>query len=163
MKGQRNYEAVKITVHLQWAWLWTNQLSFNVGKSHVMLIGSRHKLWNSDLCVFINGRQLSQVPSLKYLSVYIDKWQKLVYLISMFIRGCSLDCIVSIILYHSCPLSNELLGKLCCTFILPILDYCDVVWSSSSVQYLVPYVPSLPHVPFVPHVPHVLRRCTICV
>ena len=38
-------------------------------------------------------------------------------------------------LYRLCPLPNELLGKLYCTFILPILDYCDVVWSPSSVQY----------------------------
>ena len=38
-------------------------------------------------------------------------------------------------LYCLCPLSNELLGKLYCTFILPILDYCDVVWSPSPVQY----------------------------
>lgn len=59
-------------------WLRTNQLSLNVGKSHVMLIGSRQKLWDSDLCVVIDGRQLSQVPSFKYLCVYIDKnltWQ----------------------------------------------------------------------------------------
>ena len=38
-------------------------------------------------------------------------------------------------LYRLCPLPNELLGNLYCTFILPILDYCDVVWSPSSVQY----------------------------
>ena len=34
-----------------------------------------------------------------------------------------------------CSLSNELLGKLYCAFVLPLLDYCDVVWSPSSVQY----------------------------
>ena len=40
-------------------WLRTNQLSLNVGKSHVMLIGSRQKLRNSDLCVTVNDRQLT--------------------------------------------------------------------------------------------------------
>ena len=57
-------------------WLRTNQLSL---MCHVMLIGSRQKLWDRDLCININGRQLSQVPSFKYLGVYIDKnltWQK---------------------------------------------------------------------------------------
>ena len=49
--------------------LQTNQLSLTVGKSHVMLIGSQQKLQDSDLCVVINGRQLSGVPSLKYLGV----------------------------------------------------------------------------------------------
>ena len=34
-------------------WLRTNQLSLNVGKSHVMLIGSRQKLQDSDICVEI--------------------------------------------------------------------------------------------------------------
>ena len=38
-------------------------------------------------------------------------------------------------LYCLYPLSNELLGKLYCTFILPILDYCDVVWSPLFLQY----------------------------
>ena len=38
-------------------------------------------------------------------------------------------------LYCLCPLSNTLLGRLYCAFILPILDYCDLVWSPSSVQY----------------------------
>ena len=60
-------------------WLRTNQLSLNVGKSHVMLIGSRQKLRNSDLCVVVNDRQLSRVPSVKYLWLYVDEnltWQK---------------------------------------------------------------------------------------
>ena len=54
-------------------WLLTDQLSLNVGKSHVMLIGSQQKLRDSDLYVSINGRRLSRVPSLKYLGVLIDE------------------------------------------------------------------------------------------
>jgi len=46
----------------------------------------------------------------------------------MFIKGCSLDY------YRLCPLPNRLLGRLYCTFVLPLLDYCDVVWSPLSVQ-----------------------------
>ena len=60
-------------------WLRTNQLSLSVGKSHVMLIGFRQKLRDSDLCINISGKQLSRVPFLKYLGVYIDEnltWQK---------------------------------------------------------------------------------------
>ena len=38
-------------------------------------------------------------------------------------------------LYRLCPLSNTLLGRLYCASILPILDYCDIVWSPSSVQF----------------------------
>ena len=114
-------------------WLRTNQLSLNVGKSHVMLIGSRQKLRNSDLCIIVNDRQLSWVPSLKYLGVYIDEnltWQKHTQYVYQRVQS-RLHC-----LYRLCSLPNELLGKLYCTFTLPILDYCDVVWSPSSVQYL---------------------------
>jgi len=38
-------------------------------------------------------------------------------------------------LYRLCPLPNQLLGRLYCTFVLPLLDYCDVVWSPSSVLF----------------------------
>ena len=113
-------------------WLQTNQLSLNVGKSHVMLIGSWQKLQDSDLCVSINGRQLSRVPSLKYLGVYIDEhltWQKHTQYVYQRVQS-RLHC-----LYHLCPLSDTLLGRLYCAFILPILDYCDIVWSPSSIKY----------------------------
>ena len=112
-------------------WLHTNQLSLNVGKSHVMLIGSRQKLRDSDLCVSINGKQLSRAPSLKYLGVYIDghlTWKKHTQYVNQRVQS-RLHC-----LYRLCPLSDTLLGRLyVCAFILPILDNCDIVWSPSSV------------------------------
>ena len=40
-------------------WLQVNLLSMNVKKSHVMLIGSRQKLQDHDLCVFVGGARLS--------------------------------------------------------------------------------------------------------
>ena len=101
-------------------WLRTNQLSLSVGKSHVMLIGSRQKPWDSDLCVNINGRQLSRVPSFKYLGVHIDEnltWQKHTQYVYQRMQS-RLHC-----LYRLRPLSIELLGKLYHTFVLPVLDY----------------------------------------
>ena len=38
-------------------------------------------------------------------------------------------------LYHLHPLTNAFLGELYCTYVLPVLYYCDVVWSPSPVQY----------------------------
>ena len=113
-------------------WLRTNRLSLNVGKSHIILIGSRQKLRDSDLCVSINGRQLSRVPSRKYLGVYIDEhltWQKHTQYVYQRVQS-RLYC-----LYRLCPLSDTLLHRLYCAFILPILDYRDIVWSPSSVQF----------------------------
>ena len=113
-------------------WLPTNQLSLSVGKSHVMLIGSRQKLRDSDLCINISRKQLCRVLFLKYLGVYIDEnltWQKHTQYGYQRVQS-RLHC-----LYRLCPLSNELLGKLYCAFVLRLLDYCDVVWSPLSVHY----------------------------
>ena len=38
-------------------------------------------------------------------------------------------------LYRLFPLPDGLMGKLYRTFVLPVLDYCDVVWSPSSAVY----------------------------
>ena len=77
-------------------------------------------------------RQLSWVPSFKYLGVYIDEnltWQKHTRYVYQRVQS-RLHC-----LYCLCSLSSELLGKLYCTFVVPVLDCCDVVWSPSPVQY----------------------------
>ena len=97
-----------------------------------MSIGSRQKLRDSDICVEISGRQLSRVQSLKYLGIYIDEnltWQRHTQYVYQRVQS-RLHC-----LYRLCPLLNRLLGRLYYTFVLPLLDYCDVVWSPSSVQF----------------------------
>ena len=84
------------------------------------------------MCVSINGRQLSRVPSRKYLGVYIDEhltWQKHTQYVYQRVQS-RLHC-----LYRLCPLSDTLLCRLYCAFILPILDCRDIVWSPSSVQF----------------------------
>jgi len=65
--------------------------------------------------------------------IYIDEnltWQRHTQYVYQRVQS-RLHC-----LYCLCPLPNRLLGRLYCTFVLPLLDYCDVVWSSSSVQFL---------------------------
>ena len=123
-------------------WLRTNQLSLNVGKSHVMLIGSRQKLRDSDLCVSINGRQLSRILSLKYLGVYIDEhltWQRHTQYVYQKVQS-RLHCF-----YHLCPLSDTLLGRLYCAFILAILDYCGIHLLCSTVKGLNVFILSFVH------------------
>ena len=98
----------------------------------VILIAYRQKLRDSDICVEISGRQLSRVQSLKYLGIYIDEnltWQRHTQYVYQRVQS-RLHY-----LYRLCPLPNRLLGRLYYTFVLPLLDYCDVVWSPSSVQF----------------------------
>ena len=95
-----------------------------------MLVGSRQKLRNHDLCITIDGRQLSRV--IRYLGLYIDEnlsWHKHV--------ECTLQRVLSRVhcLYRLRPLPDNLLGRLYCTFVLPLIDYCDTVWMPSSMLH----------------------------
>ena len=114
-------------------WLQANLLSLNVGKSHAILIGSRQKLQDHDLCIFVGGVRLSRVPFLRYLGVYIDEtlsWRQQTQKLNQRVQS-RLHY-----LYHLCPLPDGLMGKLYHTFVLLVLDYCDVVWSPSSAIIL---------------------------
>ena len=102
------------------------------GKSHVMLIGSRQKLQNHELCITVGSTQLSRVPFFRYLGIYIDEtlsWQGQTQKLYQRVQS-RVHC-----LYRLRPLPDGLMGKLYHTFVLPILDYWDAVWSPSSVAY----------------------------
>ena len=108
-----------------------NLLTLNIRKSNVMLVGSRQRLRNHDLCISVDGKQLSCVSSVNYLGLHIDKnlsWHQ--HTANVVQRVYSrIHCLNRLL-----PLPIELLAKLYCVFVLPILDYCDVVWTPSSVQ-----------------------------
>ena len=54
-------------------WLCVNLLTHSIKKSNVLLIGSRQKLRNHDLCITVHGKQLSHVSSVRYLGLHIDE------------------------------------------------------------------------------------------
>ena len=113
-------------------WFCVNLFTLNIRKPNVVLIGSRQKLRNYDLSISVDGKQLSRVSSVKYLDLHIDEnlsWHQ--HTANVVQRVYSrIHC-----LNHVCPLPIELLAKLYLAFVLPILDYCDVVWTPSSVQH----------------------------
>ena len=115
-----------------YSWLCINLLSLNVPKSNVMLVGSRQKLQNCDLKVTIDERPLSRVSSFKYLGLFIDEsltWRE--HTTSVLQRVLSrVHC-----LYRLNPIPKDLLGRLYSVFVLPVLDYCDVVWKPSSTAH----------------------------
>ena len=98
------------------SWLCVNLLTLSIRKSNVMLIGSRQKLRNYDLCITVDGKQLSRVPSVRYLGLHIDEnlsWhQHTANVIQrVYSRIHSLN--------HLCPLPADL-AKLYHAFVLPI-------------------------------------------
>ena len=114
------------------SWLCVNRLTLSIKKSNVMLIGSHQKLRDKGLFINVDGRQLSCVSTVRYLGLHIDEfltWHQ--HTANVLQRVYSrIHC-----LYRLRPLPAELLSKLYRVFVLPILDYCDVVWTPSTVQH----------------------------
>ena len=114
------------------SWLCVNLLTLRIKKSYVMLIGSHQKLRNHDLCVTVDGKQLSRVSSVRYLGLHIDEnlsWHQ--HTASVIQRVYSrIHCLIN----RLRPLPADL-AKLYRVFVLLILDYCDVVWTPSFVQH----------------------------
>ena len=96
-----------------------------------MLIGSWQKLRNQSVSVSINGKPLASVTSTHYLGVLIDQhltWKSHVDNVLKRIR-CKLYA-----LYRLKPLLGHLLFRLYQAFVLPVFDYCDVVWAPTTVS-----------------------------
>ena len=107
-------------------WLGSSSLCLNVDKSSCMLIGSRQRVAGQTLSVSIGGSVLSQVHSVRYLRVLIDSalsWN--LHICNMLSRVRSR--LASIIPFGSLP--PVVLCVLYSAFVMPLFDYCDVIWT----------------------------------
>jgi len=66
LESETNAELTKV-----YEWLLSNKLTLNISKSKYMLITNKKSVGN--ISIQINGQQLEQCQSYKYLGVYIDK------------------------------------------------------------------------------------------
>ena len=96
-------------------WLGSSRLYLNVDKSNSMLIGSCQRISDQTLSVSVGESVLSQVHSVRYLGVLID------------------STVSGLGPYH----------QLCCVyyvlysaFVMPLFDYCDVIWTPSRLVYV---------------------------
>ena len=113
------------------SWLLSSHLCLNVVKSNGMLIGSRQRVADKALRVSVGGNVLTQVNSVRYLGVLIDpvlSWT--LHIRSMVSRVRSR--LASIVRYGSLP--PAVLCVLYSAFVMPLFDYCDVVWSPSTAK-----------------------------
>ena len=113
-------------------WLIVNRLKLNISKSHCMLIGSRQRTGGKCLHLMLNGDVLREVSTKKYLGVHIDQhltWNTHITYMLNRIRS-KLYCINRLR-----PVACKVLRLLYQTYIMPILDYCDIVWSPCSAFY----------------------------
>ena len=112
-------------------WLHSSRLCLNVDKSNCMLIGSRQRVAGKELNVSVGGNMLTQVNSVRYLGVLIDSvlsWTLHVHSMVSRIRSR----LALIVRYGS--LLPAVLCVLYSVFVMPLFDYCDVVWSPSTAK-----------------------------
>ena len=112
-------------------WLIANKFWINVSKTEAMVVGSRQRVGNQHLSVVIDNKPIRNVYVAKYLGVQIDQcltWRNHVdYVLSKARRKWY--CIK-----HLQWMSSYLFGLLYQVFIIPLFDYCDVVWCPSATQ-----------------------------
>ena len=114
------------------AWLRSSRLCLNVGKSNCMLIGSRQRVANKSLHVSVGGNRSTQVNSVRYLGFLIDS------MLSWTLQICNMvsrirSRLASIARYGSLP--PAVLYVLYSAFVMPLYDYCDVVWSPTTAKF----------------------------
>ena len=110
-------------------WLCNNKIKLNCTKSVAMLIGTRQRVSKKCLSLNLNSNQLNEVYVTKYLGVEIDRhltWQHHINSLTSKARA-KLAAIRRLL-----PLPRDIVLKLCKVYILPLLDYCDVIWSPST-------------------------------
>jgi len=112
-------------------WIHSNKLSLNVDKSH-LIVFSKARHAPNDSTVFLDGKQLTQVHTIKFLGVIIDdklSWQQHVN----YIRG-KLSRTIGILSRARCYLNQSTLRNIYFAFTHPYLTYCLDVWGQCSAH-----------------------------
>ena len=112
-------------------WLDSSRLCLNVEKSNCMLIGSRQRVANKGLGISVGGNMLTQVNSVRYLGVLIDPVLSWTLHINRMVSRVR-SRLASIVCYGSLP--PAVLCMLYSAFVMPLFDYCDVIWSPSTAK-----------------------------
>jgi len=121
-QGNTELEKVK-------TWFEANKLSLNIKKTHYMVFSTRPLISNKQLS--INGVELERVTSTSFLGVKIDErlsWKCHIEYVNKKLNKC-----LGILRKVKRVLSTTCLIKLYNAFILPHINYCNIVWGSASL------------------------------
>jgi hypothetical protein len=118
-------------------WYEGNRLKVNPSKSEIILIGTKKKLQNVNASTFIidlNGTPMKNSEIVKYLGIMVDQHLSWSNEVSHLCKS------VGYKLHHlrrlSSFMSTELLSKIYCTYIQPVLEYACTVWGYSSEVHI---------------------------
>ena len=116
------------------SWLNSNKMSLNVDKTHFMIFKSQSKKVSREKNIIINGSQISEVTSTKFLGVMIDShltWKPHIDYISKKIAKN-----IGIIIKARRIFEKDTLLTLYYSFIFPYFNYCIQLWGSTYKSYL---------------------------
>ena len=115
-------------------WLGSSKLSLNCKKTVCMLFGSQGMIKKcNQLRITVNGTQIQQVESTKYLGMILDpnlKWN--LHIDHMLIRIGKLVRLLSRLRY---TLNIDNMKIIYNAIILPIFDYGDILYGSAAAKY----------------------------
>jgi hypothetical protein len=115
-------------------WLNNNRLLVNSNKCSCMLIGSRQRIANLSLDIYIAGNILEMCTSTKLLGIYIDNclsWDKQIEYLSN-----KLSPKLGVLYRLSKFTPSYLLNTIYSTLIQPDIDYCISIWGNCAATYL---------------------------
>lgn len=113
-------------------WLSCNKLLLNKSKSYIMIFGTRQKLKSIPGSCVINcndGSPLHKVDTFKYLGVWLDSELTFKSHINHLLRKVNFG--ISMLFRSRTCFSFNVRKKLATQLILPIIDYCDVIYQSA--------------------------------
>ena len=113
-------------------WYNENCLKINITKTNVMLISTRHSKNKGKLEVKLNGEQLKQVNSVRYLGVEVDS--NLTWNVHVKYICRSIYFKLHALRHLSSTLQTDLLNTLYKTTIQPCIDYACSVWGNCSLK-----------------------------
>ena len=116
-------------------WCSSNKLTLNVKKTKLMSFGTRQRVKRvKGAKVFINGKQLQQVPTYKYLGMVLDSTLSL---------NAHVNSVINTVLYKTNLLAKlrkftreSVALRIYKSMIVPYFDYGDVLYANSNAEGL---------------------------
>jgi len=117
-------------------WFKANKLSLNIDKTSYILFRNRGQKMKNNLNINIDGVNINQVNSAKFLGLYID--EQLTWTTHITHISSKISKNIGIIRKLSYIVSQHVLTTLYHTLIKPYLTYCNIVWASNYLSQLKP-------------------------
>lgn len=115
-------------------WMSTSKLTVNASKTKVMVFGSQRKIKNSLLDIRLNNVKLDQVLVFKYLGLWFDpclKWDTHIEKIASKISQKT-----GVLRRIRQYIDQTTMGMMYNALILPHIDYCCPIWTSTASKYV---------------------------